>query len=61
MLQDICNCYMYLCSSKETMKEYEEKLLEKCFDANDKFELGHTQYQVYEPPFVTDIKNNNNM
>lgn len=61
MLQDICNCYMYLCSSKETIKEYEEKLLEKCFDQNDRFELGHTQYQVYEPPFVTDIKNNNNM
>jgi hypothetical protein len=31
-LQDLCNCYMYLCSSKEDMKDYEERLLQKCFD-----------------------------
>ena len=60
-MQDICNCYMFLCANEENIKDYEEKLLEKCFDQEYKIDLGHT-YNTYEPPFcVADIKNNNNM
>lgn len=53
MLQDIYNYYMYLCTcSKEDLKDYEEKLLEKCFDnSNDHFVLGRTDV-CYEPPFL---------
>jgi hypothetical protein len=55
MIQDICNCYMYLCAPKEDMNDYEEKLLDKCFDVN--YEPLHLAKTVpYEPPF-TYIKN----
>ena len=49
MLQDLCNCYMYLFATPENLKDYEEKLLEKCFDNTYDIAIGHTQ--AYEPPF----------
>ena len=59
MLQDICNCYMYLCSSEVEMKDYEERLLEKCFDVSfEPVHLGNTN--AYEPPFAY-IKNRQDM
>lgn len=49
LLQDICNCYMSLCSTGEQLKDYEEKLLEKCFDKE--YETNNTMYATdYEPP-----------
>lgn len=56
MLQDICNCYISLCGTEGDIKDYEEKLLEKCFD--DNFEPVHLASTLvsYEPPFVY-IKN----
>lgn len=54
--QDICNCYMYLFSNKEDLKNYEETLLEKCFDNSyEEFNLGNTQ--VYNPPFIYNVIN----
>lgn len=52
ILQDICNCYMYLCSNKEELKDYEEKLLDKCFDINyERCTMYCTQYEAPTPPF----------
>ena len=49
--QDICNYYMYLCGNKEDVKNYEEQLLDKCFDKNyEKLNLDTTH--TYSPPFV---------
>jgi hypothetical protein len=43
-IQDIYNCYMNMCTTKENIKDYEEKLLEKCFD--------HEYEKMHEaPPF----------
>lgn len=56
MLQDICNC-IYICRGERAAKDYEEKLLEKCFDNAylQPLNLGATttQYHSYEPPFAT--------
>jgi hypothetical protein len=71
LIQDICNelyamnCYMhYFCTSKEDLKDYEEKLLDKCFDKEYTYpQLGETQC-CYEPPlphFSTYIKNTGDM
>lgn len=51
-LRDICNCYMYLCSSEETLQDYEERLLEKCFDKEYEHQtkLHATEYEP--PPFA---------
>ncbi len=51
-IRDFCNCYMQLCSSKETIQDYEEKLLEKCFDKEFEYKtpLYSTQYEP--PPFL---------
>jgi hypothetical protein len=49
ILQNIHNCYMSLCSNSEQLKDYEEKLLEKCCDKE--FDLINTMYtSQYEPP-----------
>lgn len=54
--QDIYNYYMYFCSNKEDLKNYEEKLLEKCFDNNyEDLNLGNTH--AYSPPFIYNIMN----
>lgn len=56
MLRDMCNCFMNICGTEQDIKEYEERLLAKCFDnINNNIDIGQTQ--AYEPPFV-DIKNN---
>jgi hypothetical protein len=60
LLPDLRNCIYYLahCGRPEDLHDYEEKLLEKCFD-NTYYaspDIGHTQY-CYEPPFGLDIKN----
>jgi hypothetical protein len=59
-LPDVWNCIYYIayCGKKEDLQDYEERLLEKCFD-NTCYappDLVHTQY-YYEPPFSVDIKN----
>jgi hypothetical protein len=57
MIQNIQNCYMYYlvtlgCMQKEDLNDYEEKLLQKCFDNNyDRIDLGKTD--VYIPPFIS--------
>lgn len=49
LMQDVCNCYMYLCSTEGQLKDYEEKLLEKCFD--NEYDIENTMYATqYEPP-----------
>jgi hypothetical protein len=51
LLQDICNCYMSLCSTDEQLKDYEEKLLEKCCEKEFDLNLINTMYTAeYEPP-----------
>ncbi len=43
---------MYLCSNKEELKDYEEKLLDKCFDINyERCTMYCTQYEAPTPPF----------
>ena len=55
---DVCNCYMYLFAEREELKDYEEKLLQKCFDhQSHECTLGHTQYYAYEPPFSIHTQN----
>jgi hypothetical protein len=49
--QDICNYYMYLCGNKESVKTYEEQLLDKCFDKNYET-LNLDTIQTCSPPFV---------
>jgi len=40
------------CMQKEDLNDYEEKLLQKCFDSNwDKIDLGKTD--AYMPPFIS--------
>jgi hypothetical protein len=47
---------MYLFSNKEDLKNYEETLLDKCFDNSyEDFNLGNTQ--VYNPPFIYNVIN----
>lgn len=54
--QDICNCCMNLFYNNEDLKNYEETLLEKCFDnSNEEFNFGNTQ--VYNPPFIYNVMN----
>lgn len=61
MMQDLQNCYVYYvnhlafvgctCLQRQTLQEYEEQLLEKCFDRQyDNLQLGETQ--AYVPPFI---------
>ena len=52
MYQDICNVCRGICHSKESLKDYEEKLLDKCFD--HAYDTGITlgMIEVYEPPFL---------
>jgi hypothetical protein len=63
-IQDVCNelnCYIHsMCSTEENLKDYEEKLLEKCFDKDYHIPLGQTT-MYYEPPFGLDIKNTQDM
>jgi len=51
----ICYYYMYLCSNfyanKEDLRDYEEKLLEKCVNNNYE-ELNLRNIQTYSPPFI---------
>jgi hypothetical protein len=49
-LLDVHNCYIQICGNNEDIKDYEESLLQKCFD-NQQEDLGHTEYRAYEPPF----------
>jgi hypothetical protein len=46
---------MYLCSNfyanKEDLRDYEEKLLEKCVNNNYE-ELNLRNIQTYSPPFI---------
>ncbi len=58
MLRDICNLYMYFCASSQNLREYEERLLDKCFDNEYDIHVGSTM--AYEPP-LADIKNTENM
>lgn len=48
---DIISCYVSSCSTNEDIREYEKKLLEKCFDDNDNICLGHSP--SYEPPLFS--------
>lgn len=51
LLQDIRNCYMSLCSTDEQLKDYEEKLLERCCEKEFDLNLINTMYTAeYEPP-----------
>jgi hypothetical protein len=64
-LQDICNelnCHIQsMCNTEESLRDYEEKLLDKCFDPQyPNIVLGQTT-MYYEPPFCLDIKNNQDM
>lgn len=55
MLQDLCNCYMSIFASKKEIKDYEQKLLDKCLCTSfEPIQLSCTQN--YEPPFAY-IKN----
>ena len=52
-IHDICGCYMSIFDSQDDINDYEEKLLEKCFDNNyENFEMGQTV--SYAPPFLPD-------
>jgi hypothetical protein len=50
-----------MCNTEESLRDYEEKLLDKCFDPQyPNIVLGQTT-MYYEPPFCLDIKNNQDM
>ena len=52
MYRDICNLFKGICYPEESLRDYEEKLLDKCFDNayETGINLGHSE--VYEPPFL---------
>lgn len=52
MYRDVCNICISIFGTSEDINDYEEKLLEKCFDKtyDASFNLVNTQY--YEPPNI---------
>lgn len=46
---DICNLCVTMFGSPENIKDYEEKLLEKCFDTQYEQQINLINTQ-YEPP-----------
>ena len=57
MYVDLCNLFRGLCYSQETLRDYEERLLDKCFDHNYDIALGSSEIQCYEPPFAASVPN----
>ena len=55
MIQDIYASCISCLYTKEDIRDYEEKLLEKCMDDRYTYNvpLGKTVYDEYAPPFAT--------
>lgn len=51
MLHDVCHVCISMCGTPDQISDYEEKLLEKCFDKayEQQINLVNTQYDP--PPF----------
>jgi hypothetical protein len=62
MFQDIYNYCISCIYNIEDIKDYEEKLLEKCTNNEEHFYLGKTLYEdEYIPPFGLSIEYKNNL
>ena len=54
MLRDICHVCVSICGTPDQISDYEEKLLEKCFDRKYEQQVNFSN-TVYEPPFLSNI------
>ncbi len=54
MLREMYHICLTVCGRPDQISDYEEKLLEKCFDKKYEQQINFVSTQ-YEPPFLSNI------